>query len=211
MPPKPQSHKRKKPTFIEAARRKQIIEATIDTIAAHGLAQTSLAEIAKEADISKGVISYHFDSKDELIEQTLDTLLAQENAYIKSQVEAQNTAADRLRAYAKASFDYMLANRNKTVAMWELWGNFDSVDEKRRFSATVYDPCRRHLTKIIRQGQNSGEFRSFPVHTAASIILAAIDGLAIQWVCDAEALDPDACLRELEEILALYTSRRREK
>lgn len=206
MSAKPRTRKRKKPTFIEEARRQQIIGATIETIAAHGLAQTSLAEIAKEADISKGVISYHFEGKDELIIQTLNTLLAQENVYIKSQVEAQNRASDKLRAYVRASFEYMRANRNKIVAMWELWRHFDSVEEKRRFSATVYDPCRRHLEKILGEGQSSGEFRSFATKTAASVFQAAIDGVSLQWVCDADAIDLDQCQQELLEMLDMYTS-----
>jgi AcrR family transcriptional regulator len=59
--------RREKPTFIEEARRKQIVEAAMETIADSGYVNASLAEIAKSADISKGVISYHFESKDELI------------------------------------------------------------------------------------------------------------------------------------------------
>ena len=206
MSAKPRARKRKKPTFIEKARREQIIEATIETIAAQGLVQASLAEIAKEADISKGVISYHFDSKDELIEQTLVTLWAQEGAYIKGLVDAQSTASGKLRAYVSASFEYMEANRSKTLAAWELWGSFDSAEKKRRFSATVYDPCRRHVEKILLQGQSSGELSPFPASTIASVVQAIIDGIMLQWVFDAEAVDLDACLQEFLRMFDLYTS-----
>ena len=211
MSAKPRTRKRKKPTFIEKARREQIIEATIETVAAQGLVQTSLAEIAKEADISKGVISYHFDSKDELIEQTLITLWAQENAYTKDLVDAQSTAADKLRTYVSARFEYMEANRNKTLAAWELWGSFDSAEKKRRFSATVYDPCRGYVEKILLQGQSSGEFAPFPANTIASVVQAIIDGVTLQWVFDAEAIDLNACLQEFLRMFDLYTSRGAER
>src|ERR1051326_6821589 len=57
------------PTFTEAARRTQIIECAIETLATLGYAQASLAQIAKRAGISKGVIVYYFSSKEELFEQ----------------------------------------------------------------------------------------------------------------------------------------------
>ena len=47
-------------SFIEEQRRSQIVDIAIQTIATQGFSQASLAEIAKEAGISKGVISYHF-------------------------------------------------------------------------------------------------------------------------------------------------------
>ena len=50
-------------SFIEKARRTQIIECAIETIAEVGYAQASLGQIAKRAQISKGVISYHFANK----------------------------------------------------------------------------------------------------------------------------------------------------
>ncbi len=54
------------PTFTGAARRTQIIECAIETLATLGYAQASLAHIAKRAGISKGVIVYYFSSKGKL-------------------------------------------------------------------------------------------------------------------------------------------------
>jgi TetR/AcrR family fatty acid metabolism transcriptional regulator len=71
MESKNESDGQKVSSFIEAARRAQIIECTIETIASLGHAQASLAQIAARAGISKGVISYYFGSKDALIDQVV--------------------------------------------------------------------------------------------------------------------------------------------
>ena len=64
-------------TFIETARRAQIVQAAIDTIADLGYANASYAQIAKRAGLSStGLISYHFHSKDDLIEQVIAELVA---------------------------------------------------------------------------------------------------------------------------------------
>ena len=70
-------------SFIEAARRRQIVECTIDTIAAKGYAQASLSVIAKKAKISKGVISYHFASKDDLIHQVISHIFALAHSFMQ--------------------------------------------------------------------------------------------------------------------------------
>ena len=48
----------KRPSFIEAARRAQLIESAIETIATLGYVHASLAQVAKRAGISKSVITY---------------------------------------------------------------------------------------------------------------------------------------------------------
>ncbi len=55
--------------FTETARRAQIVAAAIDTIAELGYGQASMARIAERVGITKGVIAYHFDGKEELIRE----------------------------------------------------------------------------------------------------------------------------------------------
>jgi AcrR family transcriptional regulator len=47
-------------TFVEAARRDQIVRAAIETIAEEGYARASFVRIAQRASISPGLITYHF-------------------------------------------------------------------------------------------------------------------------------------------------------
>ncbi|MFI6688996.1 TetR family transcriptional regulator [Streptomyces sp. NPDC050485] len=53
-------------TFTEQAGRRQLIEATIDSIATRGYPATSLAAIAEQAGVSKAAVLYHYASKDQL-------------------------------------------------------------------------------------------------------------------------------------------------
>ena len=69
-------------TFIEAARRAQIIECAIETIATLGYVRASLAQIAKCAGISKSVITYYFHSKDELIEEVVKAIFTDAARFI---------------------------------------------------------------------------------------------------------------------------------
>ena len=55
-------------TFVDVARRAQLVECAIDAIADVGYRKASLAEIARRAGITKGAIFYHFANREELIE-----------------------------------------------------------------------------------------------------------------------------------------------
>jgi AcrR family transcriptional regulator len=56
---------------IKETRRVQLIEATIDSIAKRGFAKTTLADVAREAKLSQGIVNFYFKSKKALLIATL--------------------------------------------------------------------------------------------------------------------------------------------
>jgi len=193
-----------RPSFIEEARRRQIVETAIETIARKGFSQASLAEIARKAGCSKGVISYHFDGKEELFQEILSHLLRAPGPFVKERVDARDGAAEKLKAYVRANFEMMRDHRDHYVALVDLWGSRGWSEGRNRFNAEAFEPSRRYLSRILEQGQASGELRAFPVMTMASVIEASIDGVALQWVCDPNAVDLDACADEIADMIGLH-------
>jgi len=185
----------RRPSFIEEKRRNQIVEIAIQTIATQGFSQASLAEIAKKAGISKGVISYHFDGKEELVEEILRSLLRKPADFIKERVSRAQSAVEKLRAYVEANFEFMKMNRVGYVALVDLWGQRDSG--RNSLNADAYEPSRHYLTHILEEGQRTGEMRAFPVMPTASLIQGAVDGIMLQWVLDEKAIDLDVAKEEV--------------
>jgi AcrR family transcriptional regulator len=191
-------------TFIEEARRKQIVNATIETIAEQGGHKASLTEIAKTLGISQSVISYHFNGRSELMTETLNTIFYEINHYIKERVDAQSSATAKLRAYIDASFEFEQTHRNLFVTLVDLWSRFGSSKEERRFFGSTYTSCRRHLEKILLEGQETGEFGDFPALSVAGVIQAIIDGIMLQWVFDPEAVDLAVSRQEAVKMVEGY-------
>jgi len=197
----------KKPSFIEEARRRQIVDTAIHTIATQGFSQASLAEIARKAGISKGVISYHFAGKEDLVEEILTSLLRQPAEFIKERVGHQATALDQLRAYIEANFEFMGTHRDNYVALVDLWGRRGNSDAENQFNADAYEPSRHYLAHILEAGRERGEFRHVPVRATASLIQAAIDGVMLQWVFDAASIDLDVSRAEVLEMITRHVSK----
>ena len=45
-------------------RRQQLIEATIDSLAKRGYSETTMADVADGAGLSRGIVNFHFESKE---------------------------------------------------------------------------------------------------------------------------------------------------
>ena len=63
----PRAAARRRRTAPPAERREQLIAATIRCVANRGLADTTIATVAREAGLSQGIINLHFQSKERLL------------------------------------------------------------------------------------------------------------------------------------------------
>lgn len=186
----------KRPSFIEAARRAQLIECAIETIATLGYAQASLAQIAKRANISKSVITYYFASKEELLEQVVTEIYTAAVQAVTPQITAQPTAALRLQAYIRSAVDYIGTHRMQMVALMEIALNFRTADGKLRYSGATEEWILTALEALLRQGQQEGDFRPFDLRVMAVTIRRAIDAVPFLFATNPN-LDVESYAREL--------------
>lgn len=195
-------------TFVEEARRRQIVGNAIDALAEQGFAASSLATIARRTRVSKGLISYHFAGKDDLVQAVLAELIARSSRFVAERVRPAPVGAGRLAAYVGASFEFMVRRPTEVAAMIELWGGMAPGDAKRRFSAAAYAPCRAAVERILCQGMEAGEIDCAAPSAAATSIQGAIDGVMFQWAYDPEAVDLEACRREVLRMAGSYLTGR---
>ncbi|HLS13367.1 MAG TPA: helix-turn-helix domain-containing protein, partial [Beutenbergiaceae bacterium] len=86
-------------SFIEGARRAQIVAAAAHTVAAVGYAGASLSRIATQAGISKSVISYHFAGKEDLLAQVVNDFFTATDEYMSGRLARAETAAGAIRTW----------------------------------------------------------------------------------------------------------------
>jgi AcrR family transcriptional regulator len=193
----PKGGGRPAPTFTEAARRTQIVQATITTIAEVGYPRASYAQIAKRAGLSStGLISYHFASKAEPIDE----------AFMLPRIEAAAPGRDRLRAYLASNLEFMAAHRAYMRAVVEV---LNALPREAGGHAAPYAPLHARglaqLEGFLREGQRTGQLRRFSVRIMALTIRGAIDAVAYR-LTDEPDLDLAACARELATLFDRATT-----
>lgn len=189
-------------TFTETARRAQIVAAAIDTIAEVGYAQASFAQIARRAGLSStGLISYHFASKDELIEQVVEEVVTAGAAFTTPRIEAAVGAAGKLRAYVEANLEFMASHPAHIVAVAQVFSALppDASGQAPPYAAW-HELGLAHLQEMLREGQRAGEFGRFSTRMMAITIRAAIDAVGYRL-----ASNPGMSLRaDARELAALF-------
>jgi TetR/AcrR family fatty acid metabolism transcriptional regulator len=192
-------------SFIEKARRAQIVECAIEAIAELGYANASLAEIARRAGVSKGVISYHFEGRRELVEEVVKSVLAKATDVMRPRIIAERSVAGMLRAYLMTNLEFLGSHHNHIRALLNIAAGARTDDGYSRFGfAQVSEQAVRALERLLRRGQERGEFREFSIRAMAVVIRNAIDGLASQLAVDPK-LDLKAYASELATTFDLAT------
>jgi TetR/AcrR family transcriptional regulator, fatty acid metabolism regulator protein len=192
-------------TFIETARRAQIIAAAIDTIAELGYGQASLARIAERAGTSKGVILYHFNGKDDLIRELVAELSVKGRAYMGPRLEAQPTGAGKLSTYIESNMDFVRENHNHVAAVVEIALNARSDDGGSLYDFSIREQGTEALRQLLAHFQDTGEFRSdFDPAVMAMAIRSALDAVPARLARD-PGLDLAHYGRELADLFHIAT------
>ncbi|WP_283135864.1 TetR/AcrR family transcriptional regulator [Rhizohabitans arisaemae] len=190
-------------TFIEAARRAQIVRAAIETIADLGYAKASFARITERARLSSpGLISYHFTNKDELIQEVAAEIYATGGDLVRSHADGRSTAWGVLQAYVEGSVAFYATHRTHMAALIQILFHHPKAREG------LFDAPNQAeldaLEALLIRGQRDGEFRSFPPRTMAVIIRQSVVGMMIKIVAEPD-LDLDEYTRELVTVCELAT------
>lgn len=165
------------------ARREQIERAAAEVLADVGYAATSVGRIAEHAGVSKGVITYHFASKDELLRRVALGLFEECAADIEAGTSEASTPLERLRAGINAELTFFSLRRVQFQAMVEVLANHRDASFVHTFedvSASETDV----LAALLAEGQAHGQFRAFDVNEVAHLVSAAKNASLDRWAAD---------------------------
>ncbi|EFO28531.1 transcriptional repressor BetI [Roseibium sp. TrichSKD4] len=89
---------------MEAERRRSLISATVDAIHECGYCDITMAQIARRAGVSGGLVHHYFGSKDQLLAATMRHLLKDLGDGIRERLSAAETPRERISAIIKGNF-----------------------------------------------------------------------------------------------------------
>lgn len=167
-------------SFIEQARRAQIIEATIDVLAEYGYVNTSFAKIAKHAGISASLISYHFKNKEELTMEVYQAIDSARMANMSAGMTGRNTAAEKLRGLIEIDLTYMGTRPKLFKALVEVLFSIRDAKGFLELVDNTEQPAISMVEETLRLGQKNGEFGEFDAYAMALIVDGARDQFLAQ-------------------------------
>ena len=141
-----------------ARRRRQLIEAAIDSIVEVGMSATTLATVSKAAGLSQGVAVFYFKRKENLLIETLRYHYDEYNEVWRGAVAAAGPdPLDRLMALVFANLDPLLCTPRNLTLWNSFWGEAAARPQYRAICDahtrthrdTLVDLCREARSLIV--------------------------------------------------------------
>ena len=186
-------------TFTQAARRAQLVDCAIEALALVGYQQTTVAEVARRAAVSKGVVTYYFPARDDLVWAVVTAIFASVGEHVGARIEGVSPGRF-VATYLGVWIDYYRTHRREMVAIAEIWTGFRDAAGRLHLDARTLGRERALVEAALAAGQAEGTLGAFSPRVMAVTLKAALDGLLAQLVME-PGLDLDAYR---DELVALF-------
>lgn len=173
---------------VEAQRREQILDAACDVIAEAGLANLRMADIAKAAGVSSGMIHYYFATKHDVVcaafEFNLSNSLQRHQFLLDSGKDPLAILQDLIESY--------LPGDDRSLRAWKvwvtLWGEAIRDPALQKLNDRLYGRWRDVVTDVVRRAQQQSLAREGDPVQMTNMLVGMVDGLAVQVLLHASSM-----------------------
>lgn len=189
-------------TMSREARRVQLIESTIDTLAARGYARTTLTEVARAAGLSHGLVLFHFETKEKLLAETL-AYLAKEyrDNWQAALARVGEDPAEQLNALIEADFNPAICTPSRLAAWCSFWGEAQSRPLYQAAYGSLDDAYNLRLEGICARLSDLGGYNRNPVRVAR-VIRVTTEGVWLDMMTMADPYSRDEALATVRSCAA---------
>ncbi len=188
---------------VAPERRDQIINALFRCLAEKGHESVTVKDIAREADLHYGVIHYYFKSKDDIVSALAGSIVEKYDRLLTERTQSSRSASKRLLRALDFLVDEFIFNRRLNRVFYNLvqmaFEN-DTIRAALRRQLRIY---RRRITEVVQEGIESGEFKRRDAAASARLIVALLEGMALQWVIEPRALNREDVRKLIRETVVI--------
>jgi len=185
------------------ASRKQVLDAALRELSERGYARTSVSDIAAAAGMSKGAVHYHFDSKDDLIEQVLARCFEAMSEKLREAWDVSGTAEERVCRTLRAMRAMRRGGGTELRVLADLMAQGIHDERLRKPIVAMLQLSRKQIVEhMVVSLKALGLEPKVPAEALARLLLGTLDGLALHAFFEpATEAESDETERVLEGIV----------
>lgn len=189
------------------ARRQQLIEATIETLAEVGYARTTLTAVARRAGLSHGLVNFHFETKEKLLTETMLYLAEEYRANWSAALDAAGAgAAARLNALLQADFNPGICTPARLSAWCSFWGEAQSRPLYQTSCGSNDDAYIRTMEDVCAALIGTGSYAGDAARIAR-VLRVTTEGVWLDLMTMVDPYDRDEALATLMTCAAAFFPR----
>lgn len=170
-----------------AQRRAELLEATRKVVIQRGWSGTRVADVAKAAEVSAGLVHYHFDNLGDLLTEMLRVTAEAEARQLKVIADGPGTAVARLDRVLR---HYVPRTRSdQTWMLWlDAWAGALREPSLRSIIRELDGAWVAVIERLLTEGVADGTFSCDDPAAAAERLDALLDGLAVRYTLNISKL-----------------------
>ena len=172
--------------------RQKLIKATMKVIASTGLSGVTMAKVAEQAGLSRGIGNFHFQSKEQLLLETLRNIYAEfEKGWRHIVADDSRQPVQKLKAVIEKTLRPPIASKRKLAVWLAFWGEASSrktyldicAARDREWDAAIEDIiCQMIGSSFNSHGMSPGKI--------AQSLTAMMDGLWVESLIAGDRYTP---------------------
>jgi AcrR family transcriptional regulator len=167
----------------------RILEAAAAGFAENGYDGTSVAEICRRAEVSKGAFYHHFASKQDLFMELLERWLAELDEGLAALHTGRTYVPQELLDMTEMIRRVFQVAEDQLPIFLEFWAQAAHDPAVWEATVTPYRRYRAFFARMVQAGVAEGTLRPIDPDTAARVIVSLAIGLVLQGLLDTEGAD----------------------
>jgi len=194
--------KNPKRTASRERRRQQLIDATIKCIARKGMGSTTLGDVAGEAGLSQGIVNLHFESKDNLLKETLRFIADEYKTQFNQVLDTSGPgAANRLHALMELDLRPSILDRRKLAVWFAFWGEVKSRPTYRK----ICEKTDEYYDAVVRELCNEliidGSYMNISASAVTTALTSMTNGMWLSCLISPRLFDRQDAMNAIDEYL----------
>lgn len=171
---------------VEASvRSKQLIAAARRILSREGVTRTSLRGVAAEGGVPLGTLQYVFPTREKLLRTVIEDVVGEIAEVVDSSALGGHGLEYGMRHGIRAFWSRLAANRDLQIMQFELTTYSLREPGQQDLARWQYASYTETIAGWCREAAESADEEcAIPFEQLGRIIVASIDGLILQYVCD---------------------------
>jgi AcrR family transcriptional regulator len=191
---------------LESARRAQVMDAVFELLSEGSWHAMTLQQVGRRAGVSKGLVTYHFASKDALIVAAIARFHQRYETSLTSIALSPLPVRERLEQLILAAFPSHDEVAREVRFQTEVWSFAKANPEVMAAVSQNYSQFRAATAALLQMGVAEGYVTTADPGGLYLFVQSLVDGLSIQVAYDPDLDLPAARARLLELLEVWFTA-----
>ncbi len=171
-------------------------------IARKGMGSTTLGDVAKEAGLSQGIVNLHFESKENLLNETLRSIADDYKTQFDRALEQSGpAAADKLLALMELDLRPSVLDRRKLAVWFAFWGEVKSRPRYREVCEQSDEHYDEVLFGLCDEIIAEGDYKNVTGAAVATVLTSVTNGMWLSYLISPKRFDRQVATNAVDEYL----------